>query len=131
MNKNSYPDIFFGLKGGLNNFGIVTNFNMRALPQTQVYGGLLIYFPLQFDGLIQAMANFYNNNKDPKAQLIGSFIIGQGEFVFTLIVFYDAPTAPNGTFDEFLALSPYGTLQTRSYLSLVQSAPVATTNNLR
>ncbi len=131
MNNNSYPDIFFGLKSGLNNFGIVTNFNMRALPQTQVYGGFLLYIPLQFDVVIQAIVNFYNNNKDPKAQLIGSFIIAQGEFIFTLIVFYDAPTAPSGIFDEFLAISPYGTLQTQSYLSLVQAAPVSATNNLR
>jgi hypothetical protein len=131
VNNNSYPDIFFGLKGGLNNFGIVTNFNMRAVPQTQVYGGLLIYSPLQFDGLIQAMVNFQANNKDPKAQIIGSFIIAPGEFIFILIVFYDAPTAPNGTFDEFLAIYPYGTLQTQSYLSLVQASPVSDTNNLR
>ncbi len=131
MNNNSYPDIFFGLKGGLNNFGIVTNFNVRALPQTLVYGGVLTYVPQQFDGVIQAMVDFQTNNKDLKAQIISSFIIAPGEFVIIIIVFYDAPTAPNGTFDEFLNLQPYGTLQTQSYLSLVQASPVSQSDNLR
>ncbi|CAF1453811.1 unnamed protein product [Rotaria sordida] len=36
VNNMSYPDIFFGLKGGLNNFGIVTRFTMRAVPQTEL-----------------------------------------------------------------------------------------------
>ncbi len=131
MNNNSYPDIFFGLKGGLNNFGIVTNFNVRALPQTLVYGGVLTYVPQQFDGVIQAMVDFQTNNKDLKAQIISSFIIAPGEFVIIIIAFYDAPTAPNGTFDEFLNLQPYGTLQTQSYLSLVQASPVSQSDNLR
>jgi hypothetical protein len=131
VNNNSYPDIFFGLKGGLNNFGIVTNFNVRALPQTLVYGGVLTYVPQQFDGVIQAMVDFQTNNKDLKAQIISSFIIAPGEFVIIIIVFYDAPTAPNGTFDEFLNLQPYGTLQTQSYLSLVQASPVSQSDNLR
>ena len=43
VNNISYTDIFFGLRGGLNNFGIVTRFSMRAIPQTLVYGGVLVY----------------------------------------------------------------------------------------
>ncbi len=78
MNNNSYPDIFFGLKGGFNNFGIVTNFNLRVVPQTQVYGGALVYSPLQFEALVPAIVNFQANNKDPKAQIIASFAIGTG-----------------------------------------------------
>ncbi len=131
VNNNSYPDIFFGLKGGFNNFGIVTNFNVRAFSQTLVYGGLLTYVPQQFDGALEAMVNFQTNNKDPKAQIIASFIIAPGEFVLIVYVFYDAPTAPNGTFDELLAVHPYGSLQTLPYLTFIQAAPVSQTNNLR
>jgi hypothetical protein len=131
VNNNSYPDIFFGLKGGFNNFGIVTNFNLRAVPQTQVYGGALVYSPLQFDPLVQAIVNFQANNKDPKAQIIASFALGTGEFICLMILFYDAPTAPNGTFDEFLAIHPYGTLETQSYLSIVEASPIYDSINLR
>lgn len=58
VSNTSYPDLFFGLKvpdkscvdllsvltllsskGGLNNFGIVTNITFEAHPQTLVYVG--------------------------------------------------------------------------------------------
>ena len=119
MNNQSYPDIFFGLKGGYNNFGIVTNFNVRALPQTEVYGGILIYDRLQFDAVIQAIVDFHSTNKDPKAVIIGSPLYTAGQFLFYLLVFYDAPMAPNGTFDKFLSIPHISTLQKQSYRALI------------
>ena len=131
MNKDSYPDIFFGLKGGFNNFGIVTNFNMRAVPQTLVYGGALVYIPLQFDAAIQAIVNFQTNNNDTKAQIGFSFVIVPGQFILLLVISYDAPTPPSGLFDEFLAIGPVsGTLQTLTYSALIQAAPASTAGNL-
>ena len=117
VNKNSYPDLFFGLKGGLNNFGIVTRFRMHAVPQTQVYAGILVYFLPQFNALAQAFGNFQDNNKDPKAQIIGFLTATGGQLAFIVDIFYDAPTIPPGIFDEFLLISHAGNLQTQSYTS--------------
>ncbi|EXU95667.1 FAD/FMN-binding dehydrogenase [Metarhizium robertsii] len=39
VNQDSHPDLYFALRGGMSNFGIVTHFTMRAFPQGQVYGG--------------------------------------------------------------------------------------------
>lgn len=58
VNASSYPDLFFGLKGGLNNFvshlvpaskadfdsrlatkGVVTRFTLKSFPQTDVWVG--------------------------------------------------------------------------------------------
>ncbi|KAK8917682.1 FAD-dependent monooxygenase yanF [Metarhizium anisopliae] len=39
VNQDSHPDLYFALRGGMSNFGIVTHFTMRAVPQGQVYGG--------------------------------------------------------------------------------------------
>ncbi|CAF2153264.1 unnamed protein product [Rotaria magnacalcarata] len=132
VTNDSYSDIFFGLKGGFNNFGIVTNFKLRALPQTLVYGGLLIYVDIhKFDNILTALVNFQNNNKDPKAQLLPSFFRQAGLISFTLTVFYDAPTAPTSTFDEFMNISHFGVLKTRSFLSFIKAVPVFITDGMR
>jgi len=132
VTNNSYPDIFFGLKGGFNNFGIVTNFKLRAVPQTLVYGGLLIYVDEhQFDNILIALANFKNNNKDPKAQILPSFAREAGLVIFTLCAFYDAPTAPESVFKEFTNIFHIGTLRTRSFVSFIKAVPVHFTDDMR
>jgi FAD/FMN-containing dehydrogenase len=41
------PDLFWALRGGSGNFGIVTSFELRLYPVTQVLGGMLLYpFPM-------------------------------------------------------------------------------------
>ena len=35
-NLNSYPDLFSALKGGSNNFGIVTSFDLKVFQQGKV-----------------------------------------------------------------------------------------------
>ena len=131
VNNNSYPDIFFGLKGGYNNFGIVTNFNLRAVPQTQVYGGCLYYPWVQIDSVLKAITNFQMSNTDPKAQMLSILAIKDGVLAMDLVVFYDAPVAPESIFKEFLDLHPIGDLRTRSLLSIVQCTPGFLTDNLR
>ena len=125
MNNNSYADIFFALKGTHNNFGIVTNFKFRALTQTLVYGGFLVYNSSQVQRALQAMVNFNARNKDPRAQIMEFPTILLGQLSVILVVSYDAPTPPKGMFDEFLAIPHDGTFETRSLLSLMQAPPAA------
>ncbi|CAF1329966.1 unnamed protein product [Adineta steineri] len=131
VNNETYPDLFFGLKGGLNNFGIVTNFKMRALPQTLVYGGVLLYDFLEINDIVNAAVNFQTNNQDPKAQILCDFTSLGGSVAISIIAFYDAPIAPPNTFDVFTSIRHLGKLQTRSFLSLVQASPVFVTDNMR
>jgi hypothetical protein len=68
---------------------------MRAVPQTQVYAGFVLYIPSQFNMAIQAMINFQARNKDPKAEIIEFLAITAGQFFLSVYCFYDAPMAPN------------------------------------
>jgi len=40
---DSHPDLFWALRGGSGNFGVVTRFDLALHPVTQVLGGLLVY----------------------------------------------------------------------------------------
>lgn len=49
-NDEENPDLFWALRGGSGNFGIVTSFELKLYPVTQVLGGMLIYpFPMARD----------------------------------------------------------------------------------
>lgn len=122
------PDLFFALKGGFNNFGIVTQFTLQTYTQGLVWGGLIITLG-EFDALAAATANFYANVTDPKAAIITSFNYDLGASVVEVSMFYDGPTPPDGIFDEFLAIPAITQdISTRSYYSLILRAP---SNGLR
>jgi FAD/FMN-containing dehydrogenase len=38
--KSNLPDLFWALKGGSSNFGIVTNFYMKTIPSKKVFAGI-------------------------------------------------------------------------------------------
>ncbi|KIJ32518.1 hypothetical protein M422DRAFT_184408 [Sphaerobolus stellatus SS14] len=121
VTAQSHPDIFFGLRGGGNNFGIVTGFVLKAHPQGQVYGGMLVYIG-DIPAIRQAIQDFDANNNDPNALILPTYVYG-GTLVVSIVLFYDGPTPPNGTFDAFLAVP--GAVETdvkaRSFLDFVQS----------
>ncbi|KAF8899582.1 FAD-binding domain-containing protein [Gymnopilus junonius] len=131
VTEASDPTLFFGLKGGGNNFGIVTRFTLRTFPQGQVWGGLITFVAPFIPDVAKATANFGANVVDPKASIITTYNFLLGEPGISQLLFYDGPTPPDGIFDEFLAI-PYFTkdVSTRSFSSLVQSSPAnATANN--
>jgi FAD/FMN-containing dehydrogenase len=52
------PDLFWGLRGGGGNFGIVTSFLFRAHPVSTVLGGLIIYPRAQAASLLRHYRDF-------------------------------------------------------------------------
>ncbi|KAG9514579.1 hypothetical protein KCV07_g7976, partial [Aureobasidium melanogenum] len=54
-------DLYFALKGGSNNFGIVTNFKMKAFKTGPLWGGLM-FFPKQVtEAAAEALTDFTSN----------------------------------------------------------------------
>ncbi|KAK7045244.1 FAD-binding PCMH-type domain-containing protein [Favolaschia claudopus] len=118
VTEASDADLFFALKGGMNNFGIVTKFTLKTFPQ----GGLMTFTFDQID----------NNVTDPKAAILPTFNFLLGEVGVSHIMFYDGPTPPAGIFDDFLAI-PHFTkdVSTRSFSSLVKASPSNATTGAR
>ncbi|KAG8676174.1 hypothetical protein FPOAC1_002174 [Fusarium poae] len=59
-NKNNV-DLFRVLKGGSNNFGIVTNFTMKAIRVDRVWGGMAVFSNEAIPEVIEALSDFTDN----------------------------------------------------------------------
>ena len=67
-------DLFWALKGGSNNFGIVTNFTMRALRCDKIWAGLNIFPKQMIPEASQALVEFTaNEHMDPDSNLLCFF----------------------------------------------------------
>lgn len=85
-NSTSYPDLFQALKGGGNNFGIVTNFNALAFPQDNFWGGNIgtaAATPAEYLAAVQAFAA--PETPDPYSALMSTFSISSAQ-PFWLII---------------------------------------------
>ncbi|PMD47417.1 FAD-binding domain-containing protein [Hyaloscypha variabilis F] len=124
-NATSFTDLFWALKGGGNQFGIVTKFTLKTYPiPPMVWGGTRTYSGLDASALLNATQNFIQNNNDPKAAVIvtGSLAIENLAELFVLFYFYDGPTPPAGIFDEFDAIVPIADqVSTQSYADIVNT----------
>ena len=58
---DNHDDLFRALKGGSNNFGIVTNFKMNAIKCDKVWGGVTFFPKHVAPDAIRALSEFTNN----------------------------------------------------------------------
>jgi hypothetical protein len=105
--NTSNPDLFTVLKGGNNNFGIVTNFKFQTFDYNGLWGGLVIYPNTTIQDQFKALVNFSNNiNKNPK----GSAIVMPGyqssvgaDLILNAYDYAELTVRPNA-YKEFLAI---------------------------
>ncbi|KAE8413974.1 hypothetical protein BDV36DRAFT_303684 [Aspergillus pseudocaelatus] len=53
VNQETHPDLYFALRGGMNNFGIITHFTMRAVKQGHLLGGVRAYTADKRDAILE------------------------------------------------------------------------------
>ncbi|KKK20238.1 FAD dependent oxidoreductase [Aspergillus rambellii] len=111
-NENENPELFAALKGGGNNFGIVTSYTLQTYPISKVWGGNYIFTPDKTAGVLQAVRDFTEYYLDDKAAVIVTVEHGALIHTWIVFVFYDGPEPPQGVFDCFTALDPIDTTKT-------------------
>ncbi|KAK8075472.1 FAD-binding domain-containing protein [Apiospora hydei] len=96
VTSDSYPDLWVALKGGSNNFGIVTRFDVAAFPSTQIWGGTVTYnyTPEVLDAQAKAFSNFMDPKNFDDAAMMGVILgfANPGGFSVSNSLFYLEPT---------------------------------------
>ncbi|KAH9882241.1 hypothetical protein J1614_001413 [Plenodomus biglobosus] len=64
-NATSHTDLFAALKGGQNNFGVVTRFDLKAFAAGPIWGGRVLYGPNATVPLLQAYTDMRLGAYDP------------------------------------------------------------------
>ncbi|KAF2131847.1 FAD binding domain-containing protein [Dothidotthia symphoricarpi CBS 119687] len=100
----SYADLYWALRGGGNNFGIVTNFKLAAFPLGQMWGGQRVYLENSFPNVLDAIYQFTvtGSSKDVDAAQIVTFASapGIGKVAFANL-HYAKPVANASVFDSW------------------------------
>ncbi|KAH9167785.1 FAD-binding domain-containing protein [Lactarius sanguifluus] len=122
-------DLWFALRGGGNNFGIVTKFTVKSHPQAQVWGGIILFGSDQLGAIKHAIAQFSSKVTDPNAALESGFFYSSGEVIPAVTLFYNAPQPPSGIFDAFLRIpNQQQDIHTRSYVDIVKNQAIPSTS---
>jgi FAD/FMN-containing dehydrogenase len=130
-------DLYFALRGGGNNFGIVTKFTLNAisLPGGQMWGGGRVHLEDQFDAVVNAFYNVgINSPSDPNAAQILSFAYAQSAnlSVAAADLQYAKPVANAPIFSEYLAIPAISdTTKVRTLVDLTQEFNASNPDGLR
>ncbi|KAL4770173.1 hypothetical protein BDW60DRAFT_90696 [Aspergillus nidulans var. acristatus] len=73
-NETHNAPLFFALKGGQNNFGVVTRFDLATFPQDDFWGGAIQYPASANEAQLDAFWKFKNLTVDPYAEVEQSFL---------------------------------------------------------
>lgn len=118
------PDLFRALKGGGNNFGIVTTYVLQTYKQGNVYGGNLAFLrtPETDTKLLKAVRDFTEYNTDDKAAVIVTAERSTANAIdsWILFIFYDGVDVPEDTFKNFTDVGPItNTCRVQTYAELI------------
>jgi len=97
-------DLWFALRGGMNNYGIVTKYTLKTHKQTDVWGAVLVFKGDQIEPAYTAFAKWLLVEHDRKGTQMGAIAYSGGKVEFKLMLFYDGPKPPEGLYYELLNL---------------------------
>ncbi|KAL8692059.1 MAG: hypothetical protein Q9218_002845 [Villophora microphyllina] len=106
VNNKTYPDLFWALKGGSNNYGIVTRYDMKTYPQGKVFGGTIVYKPENTQDYLDAYQAWINPGggaEDNNAAIMPNVNYSPltKQSVATWVGIHNAPENNPRTFENF------------------------------
>jgi FAD/FMN-containing dehydrogenase len=110
--RNSNSDLFAALKGGSNNFGVVTQIELPAFPMGDLWGGMTVHPGPSFPSAAQALCDFLLLPKtDPDAHVLLSLgwsaMMGGELTVLSLYHATHEPIEPGpSSLSDFMAIEP-------------------------
>ena len=109
--SDSYRDLWLALKGGSNNFGIVTRFDVGTIPQELMWGGVIgyNYSSATLDTQAKAFSDYMKpENFDPFADMGIILEYSAGEFAVKNSLFYLRPVPYPKVYQEFTSIPSLG-----------------------
>jgi hypothetical protein len=111
-NARENVDLWIALRGGGNNLGVVTRFDLRTFKQGPFWGGAVLYFPPSFPGQIEALVEHLKqpNNEDTHLMLSIGYSASYMQLGGTLCMnqlYHTGTTTPKpAELEPFGAVSP-------------------------
>lgn len=138
-NANENADLYAALRGGGNNFGIVTRYDFRTFRQGSMYGGTVWYFlpsfPEQIKHLVQELKK-QNASKDTHLMLsIGFAAALSKEPVGLNQLYYTQPIENPPVLEPFTAIQPQidnmNTMRIKTLKEVVAEQSASVMSNVR
>ena len=106
-NATSRADLFRALKGGANNFGVVTRIDFTTFPQGQISDGNFVQTISNREAVFKAFANIAGAPEyDPYASVVTSLVFNSTSKVWitSSAAIYTKPVLNPAVFDELKAI---------------------------
>lgn len=138
VTAEQYPDLYWALRGGGNNFGIVTRLHVAAYPQGDLWAGSQVFALTNENAKAHAEALAYfteRSTEDPKAQVIQAYAYAQVYNAYVLVsdLQYSVPQPFPAILSNFTAIqgSTTDTLRITDLPSLTLEFNESQPNGLR
>lgn len=103
VNENAHHDLYFALRGGMNNFGIVTHFTMKAVSQGQIHAGARTYTIDKKDAILDQayrLTTQWKNDTDMSFYHGFGYHEGTGQYTVSFTPEYSRPILNPAPFAE-------------------------------